>query len=95
MKLVKKIAAIMLSIMMVLGMASVVSASEVGSTAATGNGKITITNAIPNQTYKIYRNKIRRKWKAKLLYNTTRNRFLLKNKRISRFSTNNNKFITI
>ena len=44
---------------------------------------------------KIYRNKIRRKWKAKLLYNTTRNRFLLKNKRISRFSTNNNKFITI
>ena len=55
MKLVKKIAAIMLSIMMVLGMASVVSASEVGSTAATGNGKITITNAIPNQTYKIYR----------------------------------------
>ena len=55
MKLVKKIAAIMLAIMMVLGMASVVSASEVGSTAATGNGKITITNAIPNQTYKIYR----------------------------------------
>ena len=55
MKLIKKIAAIMLSIMMVLGMASVVSASEVGSTAATGNGKITITNAIPNQTYKIYR----------------------------------------
>ena len=55
MKLIKKIAAIMLSIMMVLGMASVVSASEVGSTAATGNGKITINNAIPKQTYKIYR----------------------------------------
>ena len=55
MKLIKKIAAIMLSIMMVLGMASVVSASEAGSTAATGNGKITINNAIPKQTYKIYR----------------------------------------
>lgn len=55
MKLIKKIAAIMLSIMMVLGMASVVSASGVDSTATTGNGKITITNAIPNQTYKIYR----------------------------------------
>lgn len=55
MKLLKKIAAIMLSIMMVLGMASVVSASEGASTVATGNGKITITNAIPKQTYKIYR----------------------------------------
>ena len=54
MKLIKKIAAIMLSIMMVLGMASVVSASEVGSTAVAGNGKITITNAIVGQTYKIY-----------------------------------------
>ena len=55
MKLIKKIAAIMLSIMMVLGMASVVSAEEGGTAAATGNGKITITNAIPSQTYKIYR----------------------------------------
>ena len=51
MKLIKKIAAIMLSIMMVLGMASVVSARE----GDTGNGTITITNAIPKQTYKIYR----------------------------------------
>lgn len=56
MKLFKKIAAIMLSIMMVLGMASVVSAAEgAGATAATGNGTITINNAIPKQTYKIYR----------------------------------------
>lgn len=55
MKLIKKIAAIMLSVMMVLGMASVVSASEGGAAATTGNGKITITNAIPSQTYKIYR----------------------------------------
>lgn len=55
MKLIKKIAAIMLSVMMVLGMASVVSADEGGTAAATGNGKITITNAIPSQTYKIYR----------------------------------------
>lgn len=57
MKLFKKIAAIMLSIMMVLGMASVVSADPAtsGTSTATGNGKITITNAIPKQTYKIYR----------------------------------------
>ena len=55
MKLFKKIAAIMLSIMMVLGMASVVSAEGSGATTATGTGKITITNAIPKQTYKIYR----------------------------------------
>ena len=56
MKLFKKIAAIMLSIMMVLGMASVVSAAEgAGATSATGNGTITINNAIPKQTYKIYR----------------------------------------
>ena len=55
MKLIKKIAAIMLSIMMVLGMASVVSADGAGATAATGNGTITINNAIPKQTYKIYR----------------------------------------
>lgn len=56
MKLIKKIAAIMLSVMMVLGMASVVSAAESGAAAApTGNGKITINNAIPGQTYKIYK----------------------------------------
>lgn len=56
MKLIKKIAAIMLSVMMVLGMASVVSAAESGAVAApTGNGKITINNAIPGQTYKIYK----------------------------------------
>ena len=55
MKLIKKIAVIMLSVMMVLGMASVVSADKGGVTAPTGNGKITITNAIPGQTYKIYR----------------------------------------
>ena len=55
MKLFKKIAAIMLSIMMVLGMASMVSAEGAGATAATGTGKITITNAIVGQTYKIYR----------------------------------------
>ena len=56
MKLIKKIAAIMLSVMMVLGMASVVSAAESGAAAApTGNGKITINNAIPGQTYKNFR----------------------------------------
>ena len=56
MKLIKKIAAIMLSVMMVLGMASVVSAEDGGAAAApTGNGTITINNAISGQTYKIYR----------------------------------------
>lgn len=55
MKLIKKIAAIMLSVMMVLGMASVVSADEGETAAATGNGKITITNAIPGQIYRIYK----------------------------------------
>lgn len=55
MKLIKKIAAIMLSVMMVLGMASVVSADEGETAAPTGNGKITINNAIAGQTYKIYK----------------------------------------
>ena len=56
MKLIKKIAAIMLSIMMVLGMASVVSAEGTTSgTSATTRGKITIENVTAGQTYKIYR----------------------------------------
>ncbi len=49
MKVIKKITAIMLSIMMVLGMCSVVGAA--GET----NGKITIEKAISGQTYKIYK----------------------------------------
>ena len=56
MKLIKKIAAIMLSIMMVLGMASVVSADVTTSgTSASTKGKITINSAVAGQTYKIYR----------------------------------------
>ena len=56
MKLFKKIAAIMLSIMMVLGMASVVSAdSATSGTSTDTKGKITINSAIAGQTYKIYR----------------------------------------
>lgn len=56
MKLVKKIAAIMLSIMMILGMASVVSAEGTASgTSAATKGKITIENVTAGQTYKIYR----------------------------------------
>ena len=56
MKLFKKIAAIMLSIMMVLGIASVVSAEGIttSGTSATTKGKITINGAIVGQTYKIY-----------------------------------------
>ncbi len=57
MKLFKKIAAIMLSIMMVLGMASVVSAegTTTSGTSAPTKGKITINGAIAGQTYKIYK----------------------------------------
>lgn len=50
MKVIKKITAIMLSIMMVLGMSSVVSAA-----GSTGTGKITINNAVVDQTYNIYK----------------------------------------
>lgn len=51
MKVIKKITAIMLSIMMVLGMCSVVGAAE----GTTPKGKITINSAISGQTYKIYK----------------------------------------
>lgn len=54
MKIIKKIAAIMLSVMMVLGMCSVVGAEGTSGTSATKDGKITITNAVPKQTYTIY-----------------------------------------
>ena len=50
MKLIKKIAAIMLSVMMVLGMASVVSAA-----GTTEKGIITIDKAIKGQNYTIYK----------------------------------------
>lgn len=60
MRFMKRIAAIMLSVVMVLGMSSVVSATtatsqENAGTSPTTRGKITITNAIPEQTYTIYR----------------------------------------
>lgn len=55
MKVIKKITAIMLSIMMVLGMSSVVSAAETSGTSSTVTGKITIDNAVPGQTYTIYK----------------------------------------
>lgn len=54
MKIIKKIAAIMLSVMMVLGMCSVVGAEETSGTSGTDKGKITIDNAIVGQTYTIY-----------------------------------------
>ncbi len=50
MKIIKKIAAIMLSVMMVLGMCSVVGAAETSD-----NGTITIKPAIKGQNYTIYR----------------------------------------
>ena len=55
MKIIKKIAAIMLSVMMVLGMCSVVGAEETSGTSEADTGKITIDNAIVGQTYTIYR----------------------------------------
>ena len=54
MKVIKKITAIMLSIMMVLGMSSVVSAAGTSRTSTT-TGSITINNAAPGETYNIYR----------------------------------------
>lgn len=55
MKIIKKIAAIMLSVIMVLGMCSVVGAEGTTSgTSAAPKGKITIDNAIVGQTYTIY-----------------------------------------
>ena len=54
MKVIKKITAIMLSIMMVLGMSSVVSAAGT-SGIATPTGSITINNAAQGETYNIYR----------------------------------------
>ena len=50
MKVLKTITAIMFSIMMVLGMSSVVSAA-----GASGTGKIKINNAVVDQTYNIYK----------------------------------------
>ena len=58
MRFMKRIAAIMLSVVMVLGMSSVASATNASAnsgTSATTRGKITITNAIPGQTYTIYK----------------------------------------
>ena len=53
MKLIKKIAAIMFAFMMVVSMSCNVKADD--TTTTTGEGKITINNAIPEQTYKLYR----------------------------------------
>ena len=53
MKLIKKIAAIMFAFMMVVSMSCNVKAVE--GTSSTTKGTITISNAIPGQTYKIYK----------------------------------------
>ena len=55
MKIIKKIAAIMLSVMMVLGMCSVVGAAEASGSYGDNDGKITIQDAKKDQTYTIYR----------------------------------------
>lgn len=57
MKIIKKIAAIMLSVMMVLGMCSVVGAEGNADSGKyeENTGKITITGAIKDQRYTIYR----------------------------------------
>ena len=56
MKIIKKIAAIMLSVMMVLGMCSVVGAAGTTTSgmSALNTGSITINDAIKDQTYTIY-----------------------------------------
>ena len=55
MKIIKKIAAIMLSVMMVFGMCSVVGAEETSGSYGDNNGTITINPAINGQNYTIYR----------------------------------------
>ena len=56
MKVIKKITAMILSIMMVLGMCSVVGAADGTTETGTGvTGTITIKNAIVEQDYKIYK----------------------------------------
>lgn len=55
MKLIKKIVAIMFAFMMVVSMSCNVKANDTTVTTETGEGKITINNAIPGQTYKIYK----------------------------------------
>ena len=55
MKVIKKITAIMLSIMMVLGMSSVVSAADVSGNYNDDTGSITINSAIKDHPYTIYR----------------------------------------
>ena len=55
MKIIKKIAAIMLSVMMVLGMCSVVGAAETSGKYEDENGSITINSAIKDHPYTIYR----------------------------------------
>ena len=55
MKIIKKIVAIMLSVMMVLGMCSVVGAEGTTSGMSATTGSITINNAAPGGTYNIYR----------------------------------------
>ena len=54
MKLIKKIAAIMFAFMMVVSMSCNVKADDT-TAATTEKGTITINNAIPKQTYKLYR----------------------------------------
>ena len=54
MKLIKKIAAIMFALMMVVSMSSNVKADE-GTTVTTEKGIITINNAVNGQTYTIYK----------------------------------------
>lgn len=54
MKLIKKIAAIMFAFMMVVSMSCNVKADDT-ITAVKEKGKITIKNAIPGQTYKLYK----------------------------------------
>lgn len=55
MKLIKNIAAIMFAFMMVVSMSCNVKADDTTATTETGEGKITINNAIPKQSYKLYR----------------------------------------
>ena len=55
MKLVKKIAGLLLALVVTLSMSTVVFATQEGPASELATGTITINNAIPDQTYSIYK----------------------------------------
>ena len=55
MKKMKKIFALLIAMIMVLGMSTMVFAQDIGGTQADGKGQIKISNAAKGETYTIYK----------------------------------------